>query len=67
MPYVARDKSGAIIAVFKDKNRCAHENVSPYDHDLRSFLGQNSSADEERSQYFESKIIELRTKIGKSE
>jgi hypothetical protein len=66
MPYVARDKSGAIIAVFKEENRCAHERVSPYDHELHSFLGQDSIADEEHSQYFERKIIELRTKIGKS-
>jgi hypothetical protein len=42
MPYVARNKSGAIIAVFKDKNECARERVSPDDRELRSFLGQNN-------------------------
>ena len=48
MPYVARNKSGAIIAVFKEENECARENVSPEDRELQSFLGQNSLVDKAR-------------------
>ena len=48
MPYVARNKNGAIIAVFKAENECAREHVSPEDHELRLFLGQNSLADKAR-------------------
>ncbi|MDX1422719.1 MAG: hypothetical protein R3322_06245 [Kiloniellales bacterium] len=48
MPYVARDKSGAIIAVFKDENGCAQESVSPYDRELQSFLGQDGPAEQAR-------------------
>ena len=48
MPYVARNKTGAIIAVFKDKNDCAHESLSPEDRELRTFLGQNSLVDKAR-------------------
>lgn len=44
MPYVARNRSGAIIAVFKERNDCAREAVSPEDRELQSFLGQNSLA-----------------------
>lgn len=45
MPYVARGNSGAIIAVFKDENECARENLSPENEELRAFLGQNRLAD----------------------
>jgi len=48
MPYVARDKSGAIIAVFKDENGCAQESLSPYDRELQSFLGQDGPAKQAR-------------------
>jgi hypothetical protein len=48
MPYVARDKSGTIIAVFKDENGCAQESVSPYDRELQSFLGQDGPAEQAR-------------------
>ena len=50
MPYVARNKSGAIIAVFKDRNKCAQECLDPDDRELRSFLGQNSMPEKTRSQ-----------------
>lgn len=48
MPYVARNKHGAIIAVFKEENDCARENLSPEDRELLSFLGQNRLADKAR-------------------
>ena len=48
MPYVARNKRGTIIAVFKEENDCARENVSPEDQELQLFLGQNSLADKAR-------------------
>lgn len=48
MPYVARNKSGAIIAVFKERNDCARENVSPDDRELQMFLGQSSLAQKAR-------------------
>ena len=41
MPYIARGKSGAIIAVFKQENECASEHVGPEDRELQAFLGQN--------------------------
>ena len=44
MPYIARGKSGAIIAVFKQENECAGEFVSPEDRELQAFLGQNGPA-----------------------
>jgi len=48
MPYVARGKSGAIIAVFKQENECASEHVSPDDRELQAFLGQNRLAERAR-------------------
>jgi hypothetical protein len=48
MPYVARNKHGAIIAVFKEENDCAHENLSPEDRELQAFLGQNRLVDKAR-------------------
>jgi len=48
MPYVARNRNGAIIAVFKEENDCARENVSPEDRELQAFLGQNRLADKAR-------------------
>jgi len=44
MPYIARGKSGNIIAVFKQENECAQEHVSPEDRELQAFLGQNGRA-----------------------
>lgn len=48
MPYIARNRSGAIIAVFKDQNDCARENVTPEDRELRAFLGQTRLVDKAR-------------------
>ena len=48
MPYVARNKHGTIIAVFKEENDCARENLSPEDRELQTFLGQNRLADKAR-------------------
>jgi hypothetical protein len=48
MPYIARNKHGAIIAVFKEENECARENVSPDDRELRAFLGQNRLVEKAR-------------------
>ena len=48
MPYVARNKHGSIIAVFKEENDCARESVSPENRELQLFLGQNSLADKAR-------------------
>jgi len=42
MPYVARDRSGAIVAVFKEENECAREQIDPWDSELLSFVGQRS-------------------------
>ena len=50
MPYIARGKSGAIIAVFKQENECASEHVSPEDRELQAFLGQNELAEKRREQ-----------------
>ena len=44
MPYVARGNSGAIIAVFKEENECAREQVSPENSELQAFLGQNKTS-----------------------
>lgn len=48
MPYIARGKSGAIIAVFKQENECAGEYVHPEDRELQAFLGQNGPAEKAR-------------------
>lgn len=48
MPYIARGKSGAIVAVFKQENECASEHVSPEDSELQAFLGQNGLAEKAR-------------------
>lgn len=48
MPYIARGKSGAIIAVFKQENECAREHVRPEDRELQAFLGQKMLADKAR-------------------
>ena len=51
MPYVARDKNGAIIAVFKEENECAHEHLSPWNSEWRSFVGQKSVMEETRDRH----------------
>lgn len=48
MPYVARGNSGAIIAVFKEENECAREQVSPENSELQAFLGQNKKSEAPR-------------------
>ncbi len=48
MPYIARGKNGAIIAVFKQENECAREHVRPEDQELQAFLGQKMLADKAR-------------------
>ena len=50
MPYVARGKSGSIIAVFKQENECASEHLGPEDGELQAFLGQNRVAERAREQ-----------------
>ena len=51
MPYVARNKNGAIIAVFKEENECAREHITPWNKELRSFVGQKSLTEEIRDQH----------------
>ncbi|MDX1423238.1 MAG: hypothetical protein R3322_08870 [Kiloniellales bacterium] len=48
MPYVARDKDGAIIAVFKEETECAREHLNPLNDELRRFVGQKTVAEEIR-------------------
>jgi len=48
MPYVARDKDGAIIAVFKEEYDCAREHLNPLSNELRRFVGQKTVAEEIR-------------------
>jgi len=43
MPYVARGKNGAIIAVFNQKNDCAEEHVGADDRELQAFLGLSAT------------------------
>lgn len=45
MPYIARGKSGKIIAVFKQENECASEHLSPEDRELQAFLGQKARSE----------------------
>ena len=50
MPYVARGRDGAILAVFKAANDCAHEELKPDDRELRAFLGLPMSVPKTRPQ-----------------
>ncbi len=51
MPYVAREKNGAIIAVFKEENECAREHLSPWNSELRSFVGQKNVVEKTRDRH----------------
>lgn len=50
MPYVARGRDGAILAVFKAANDCAQEELRPDDRELRAFLGLPKSTPQTRPQ-----------------
>lgn len=49
MPYVARNKNGAVIAVFRTEDECAREYLSPWNNELRSFVGQKSIMEDARA------------------
>ena len=49
MPYVARNKSGAIIAVFREEDECAREYLSPWNYELCAFVGQKTYMENART------------------